>query len=400
MTDTILKADRAALQLMLQVQPTLTAISNAGTTLQLANKELLHAGPPILDKQNMAQPIFNSALAAVLYEGWAKDIEEAKALVLSDEVTLTPAQDKNVAVPLADVLSASMSVLHVQDANKPNHVAYSTINGGMGPVTRVGIINQEVVDRLHWIYGPIAKTIGDLLEKQQPALLPIAEAAVLKGDDLHGATANSSALLFEALTKDLEKTDTQELAFIKDSAAFFLNVWMAACLCTLLAGQNQKHSSAIIRMGSNGKQFGFQVSALPGQWFTAEAEAPFIPDASAETQERSLGAIGDSAVVDAMGFGAMLTGYAPDTAARLQLALDQSKKPAPTGLLKTSHPNLTSIPDFRTGLCAQNVVELQVGPVVSLGVLDIKGEKGRLDGGFFFAPVAPFVAAVNAINKA
>lgn len=400
MTDAILKADRTALQHMLQVQPVLTAISNAGTTLNLADKELLHAGPPILDKQNMAQPIFNSALAAVLFEGWAKDIDEAKALVLSDEITLTPAQDKNVAVPLADVLSAGMSVLHVQDANNPQNVAYSSINGGMGPVTRVGIIDQEVVDRLHWIYGPIAKTIATLLEKQQPILIPIAEAAILQGDDLHGSTANASALLFDALTKDVAQTDTKELIFIKESAAFFLNVWMAACLCTLLAGQNQAHSSAIIRIGGNGKQFGFQVSALPGQWFTAEAEAPFIPDASAEVRERALGAIGDSAVVDAMGYGAMLTGYAPDTAARLKLAVEQSQKPAPRGLLTTSHPDLQYISDFRTGLCAKSVVDEQVGPVVSLGVLDIKGEKGRLDGGFFFAPVAPFAAAVNALNKA
>lgn len=399
---TISTADRTALQRMLQVQPVLTTISNAGTTLELADKELLHAGPPIIDKHTMAQPIFNSALAAVLFEGWAKDVDEAKALLLSDQITLTPAQDKNVAVPLADVLSASMSVLHVEDANNPKNVAYSTINGGMGPVTRVGMIDQDVVDRLHWIYGPIAKKVALLLKNQQPELLTIAENAVLQGDDLHGSTANASALLFEALTKELDPAEatTAEIIFIKESAAFFLNVWMAACLATLLAGQDEAHSSAIIRMGSNGNEFGFQVSALPGQWFTAKADAPFIPNATAEVQARSLGAIGDSAVVDAMGYGAMLTGYAPDTAARLKLAIEQSQKPAPRDLLTTSHPAMQYLTDFRTGLCAQTVVEQQVGPVVSLGVLDIKGEKGRLDGGFFFAPVAPFAAALTAINQA
>ena len=399
MTSTILTADRTALQHMLQVRPVLTAISNAGTTLGLGTHELLHAGPPITDKANMAKAILNSAIAAVLFEGWAKTEDEARALVLSDTILLTPAQNKNVAVPLADVLSPSMSVLHVQDANNPEHIAYSSINGGDGPVTRIGIINQDVVDRLHYIYGPIAKTIASLLAKTQPALLPIAEAAILKGDDLHGRTANASALLFAELTADVVIADDAELTFIKNSAAFFLNVWMAACLCSLLSAQRQQNSSAVIRIGSNGTHFGFQIAAFPERWFSVPADAPFIPDADTATRARALGAIGDSAVVDAMGFGAMLTSYAPETHARLVLAAEQSQQSIPTQLLKTVQPAFAQLNDFRTGLTAQAVVEQNIAPVISLGVLDVKGEKGRLDGGFFFAPVAPFAQALQLLNQ-
>ncbi len=395
---TIATADRGALQRMLQVQPTLPAISNAGTTLQLAEKELLHAGPPILDKSTMAQPILNSAIAAVLFEGWANDIESARQLVLSDAVRLTPAQDKNTAIPLADVLSASMSVLHVQDAAQPTHVAYSSINGGDGPVTRVGVVNDEVVQRLHYIYGPIAQQLDQLLAQRSIALLPIAEQAIVQEDDLHGRTAQASALLFQALS-DAQELDTESMQFIQRSAAFFLNVWMAASLCTLLSAEHTASSSSIIRMGSNGVDFGFQIAALPGQWFTSPAQAPFIPDATAEVRERALGAIGDSAVVDALGYGAMLHAYAPQTISRLCLAAEQSGNAIPEQLLTSAPTVYAALPNFKTGLTAQAVVTEQQGPVISLGVLDRHGEKGRLDGGFFFAPIAPFAAALHALNE-
>lgn len=401
MNQTILTADRSALQHILQVQPVLTALSNAGTTLGLAPKELLHAGPPILDKKNMARPIANSAIAAILFEGWADDIEQATQLLYSDQITLTPAQDKNTAIPLADVLSPNMCVLHVEDAKNPHHIAYSSINGGDGPVTRVGMLHQDVVDRLHWIYGPIAKTITKLLEKNQPDLLPIAQAAILKGDDLHGRTAQASALLYEKLTQGIEVnvSASQEQQFIEKSAAFFLNVWMAACLCSMLSAEKQAYSSAIIRMGSNGKEFGLQVAGLPGQWFTAPAQAPFIPDSTDEIRQRALGAIGDSAVVDAMGYGAMLQSYAPETASRLQRAAQQSQQSIPIDLLHSKQPAFDLLNDFRTGLTAQSVLQANIGPVVSLGVLDAHGEKGRLDGGFFFTPIAPFANAIAAISK-
>lgn len=399
MNDTIFNADRLALQRMLQVKPILAGISNAGKTLQLAEKELLHAGPPITDKSAMAEPVLNSAIAAVLFEGWADDIDTARTLVLSDAVRLTPAQDKNTAIPLADVLSASMSVLHVHDANNPENIAYSSINGGDGPVTRIGIINREVVDRLHYIYGPIAQTLTSLLLNRPIDLLPIAEQAILKGDDLHGRTSQASALLYTQLIQE-HNTTTETMLFIKNSAAFFLNVWMAASLCTLLSAQHTADSSAIIRIGSNGVEFGFQLAGLPNKWFTATAEAPFIPNATDEVKQYALGAIGDSAVVDALGYGAMLIHYAPDTAARLQQAAEQSGHNIPSELLQTAQPAYSSLPAFKTGLCAQNVVSQNQGPVISLGVLDKKGQKGRLDGGFFFAPTAPFALALTKLKKA
>lgn len=396
MNNSITQADRTALQQMLQVEPVLTGISQAQSTLNLKEKELLHAGPPIVDKQAMAKPILHSAMATVLFEGWADTPEEAQQLVLSDQITLTPAQNYGVAVPLADVLSPNMFILHVQDKQNSNLIAYSSINGGDGPVTRVGMFNQDVVDRLHYIYGPIATTIASLLENSQPELLPIAEKAILKGDDLHGRTANASALLFDALVENYNQ-ESPELLFIQNSAAFFLNVWMAASLCTLLAGAGVKNSSAIIRMGSNGVEFGIQIAALPGVWFTAPAQAPFIPDATTELRARALGAIGDSAVVDALGYGAMLNQYAPETAKRLRSAAEQSQQSLPTGLLSEPHSAYSHLPDFRTGLTARQVIQQKTTPVVSLGVLDSQGEKGRLDGGFFFAPLSPFQAALEAL---
>lgn len=397
MINTIKQSDRTALQKALQVQPVLTGLSLAGETLNLGKRELLHAGPPYTDKSKLAIPVQNSAIAAILFEGWADSEEQAKQLLYSDAIVLTPAQDKNVAVPLADVLSPNMYVLHVSDLFNADLIAYSPINGGNGPVTRIGILNDDVVERLHWINGPIAQLLEKQLAGQSFDLLPIAKKAIVQGDDLHGKTISASKLLLAKVLKDLPQTD--EVVFLEQNAAFFLNVWMAACVCTMSAAKAIQNSSFITAIGGNGTEFGIQIAALPGQWFAVAAQAPLIPDSSEENTKRALGAIGDSAVVDAMGFGAMLKHYAQDTASRLKDTAEQFHKALPEDLLETTAPLYEQLPYYKTGLTALRVATLKSGPVISLGVLDKEGVLGRLDGGFYFSATEPFEAAVQTINK-
>ena len=138
---------------------------------------------------------------------------------------------------------------------------------------------------------------------------------------------------------------------------------------------------------------GIQVAGAPGRWYTAPAAAPNgdlgdIPD------DRALGAIGDSAIVDVAGFGAMAMSYAPAQHEGLGGYMPDDGLKLPELLFRKVHPGFGDL-GFRTGLCACDVVASGRSPVISLGILDNQGTAGRLGGGIYQTPMEPFAAAVE-----
>ena len=51
------------------------------------------------------------------------------------------------------------------------------------------------------------------------------------------------------------------------------------------------------------------------------------------------------------------------------------------------------------GLTVEAVEYENTRPLISLGILDKQGELGRLGGGIFEVPAAPFVAAAEALKS-
>jgi len=83
--------------------------------IAVADRTLLHAGPPLPDGM-IPPPLLNSAVAAVLFEDWAHDDAEARDAIVRGAIRLVPAQDYGVVTPLAFVVSPSMWLLGVSDA--------------------------------------------------------------------------------------------------------------------------------------------------------------------------------------------------------------------------------------------------------------------------------------------
>jgi hypothetical protein len=110
--------------------------------------------------------------------------------------------------------------------------------------------------------------------------------------------------------------------------------------------------------------------------------------------DRALGAIGDSAIVDMAGFGAMAMSYAPAQHEVLGGYMPDDGLDLPELLLRKVHPGFGDL-EFRTGLCAGDVVASGRSPVISLGILDIQGTAGRLGGGIYRTPMQPFAAALE-----
>ena len=389
------EADAVALARALAVRPVLRGVARAAETIDFKGRMLLHAGPPIPDPAAMAAPVRHSAIMAILYEGWARSGEEAGLLLDSGAVALEPAQDHGAAIPLADVLSESMPVLVVEDAANRGLRAYSTVNGGNGPVMRVGLCSEEVLERLRWVGAVLAPRLARVLEDAEIDMIDVADRALREGDDCHGRTVAGSRLLCERLLEagGAAAFPAEVRAFLDDAAAFFLNPWMASVKAMMRAAEGVAGSSFVTAIGGNGVRFGLRISSRPGRWFTVEASPPLIPG-RADLYGESAGAVGDSAIVDAFGCGAMAAAaYAPQTWERIRQTCAEHRLAFPVDLLSAPHPAFGRATALRTGLTVQRALALSQTPVISLGVLDGSGARGRFDGGFYFSPAEAFERA-------
>ena len=125
---TLQESDALSLERLFKARPAWTGIMTARDAIGLDGLTLLHSGPPAASGHVI--PTLNSAAVACVFENWAKNLEEADALIASGGVTLAPAQDMNVATPLAAVVSPSMHVLVMEDLSGRGKRAAAPLNGG------------------------------------------------------------------------------------------------------------------------------------------------------------------------------------------------------------------------------------------------------------------------------
>lgn len=396
MSAAINEIDRRALDALLSVAPVWTALATARDVLPDGARTILHAGPPIA-AERLAKPIRNSVLAAIQFEGWASDFAEAERLLTAGEVSVASAQDGGVMVPLAAVLSPSMVVHVVTDKHDPARVAYSPLNGGNGPAMRLGLAEERVVAHLRWLNGEFAEALGTAF-RAPIDLIPIADRALAGGDDCHGRTIRATALLLEQLRPNsrLDAARKGAIEFIAGSPSFFLNLWMAASKCIASAGA-LPGSSVVTALGGNGIEAGLQVGGLKGRWFVQPAEAPRGRLDPGVDEGVRLGAIGDSALIDGLGLGAMAMAYAPEQAKALGPFLDEPTEHFARALLFAPHPQFVETGPY-FGLAARRVTAARKTVAVALGMLDREGKKGRIGGGIYRPPLALFDEACCALD--
>ncbi|MBR1123140.1 DUF1116 domain-containing protein [Bradyrhizobium lablabi] len=377
-------ADRDALQRMHAVRPVWRGVTLASDVIAFPGRAILHAGPPVRPG-GIAQPLVNSAVMAILYEGWARDVDSAAAMLERGDVKLLPAQDHGAMVPLAAVLSPNMAVQIVADAQDPDNVAFSPLNGGMALAQRLGLRGQQVLSHLRWINGNLASTLEIIADRDVP-LIDIADAALTDGDDCHSRTAAATSRLVQVLAPRLGG-DTPERRFLDKASGFFLNLWMAAVKCIARAGEGE-HSSVITALGGNGTEVGLQLGGRTGQWFVAPATPPSGSLLSGYQEEDRLGAVGDSALVDAMGFGAMTSVSLPSAG---------SVPSGLAGLLPMQHPAFEQS-RVRLGMPARSISEQGAAPDIVLGILDRSGKGGRIGGGIYRPPLDLFATAITTLE--
>ncbi len=395
----IAPADSQALEQLMAARPAWTGVKTAGEAVGLERHTLLHSGPPA-EKAHVT-PTLNSAAVACVFEGWAKDLDDADALLTSGGIRFEPAQDRNVATPLAAVVSPSMQVVELSDLNGAGSPAYAPLNGGGtggAPAARYGRKSQAAIDLLRFLNHDVAPAIARAAEEPVP-WLPIVDEALTRGDDAHLRHLEAHKILMGILDTHLGRVfaETEAGIFVGEWPIFHLNFWMAAARCALSAAAGVPGSGLITAFGGNGAEFGLQVSGFPGRWFTEKADVPRGNVRAPYTLDSCVGAYGDSALAEGFGLGAMSLSYCPDMQALHEGFYDDSIYMLPETLLMAVHPAFP-LSGARAGLSARAVMARGQVPVVELGLVEKLGIDGGLGAGLYRPPVAPFADACAALD--
>ena len=379
-------------------QPFWRGFETAKSQIGIEENVFLHAGPAFTTVDGICQPIINSAAVGAVFEGLAKSLDDAVNMVRSGEIILKPAQDHNVVTPLAAVVTPNMPLHYVYDGNHGNHYCLTPINGGTGPAIRLGQKSYEAVEHLRWINGPMldfmASSLGEGIE-----LIQIASHGLSEGDDCHGRTIAATKQLFEELKSRVQSgIVSSEIAdFFQKSPSMFLNLWMAATKTIMLAAVGIAGSSLITAMGGNGIRMGLQIAGLPGRWFTELASPPNGEIQENLSLDRRLGAIGDSAVVEALGLGAMQISSAPEQLKVFKSVLPVNYQARSDFLKMDNHYDFNKATP-KIGIAIRSINNFESGPLVALGIIDRAGDLGRIGGGIYDPPLKLFKSAIDALD--
>lgn len=404
--ETITGAGNSGIRALTAVHPIWTGLEPASKRVKLEGRWLLHAGPPYADASNPPAPVLASAVLACLHEGWAATETEAECLIRDGKVPLKPAQHYRCVTPLAALVSPSTTMVIVEDRGRIVPPVCAPMGTLGGPDLRFGIRDMKILERLAQRDGEYARTlIAGLSEPVD--LLPIALEAVRQGDDLHNRTTAATQVLVDLFAARFEKIDGSRrhladelMRGLVSTPLFFLTIWMAAAKLMLSAAENHEPFTLVTRMGGNGESFGLSLAGRPDDWITMPATAPQgprLPGAAPESEV--LGAIGDSAVIDVLGFGGQALHLAPEPHQALQPFLHRSASAESVAALMAIHPAFEG-PQVRVGLDAMRVLKGEIAPVVTLGMVEKTGNMGLLGRGVFLPPRALFVNAVDVVAVA
>jgi len=370
---------------------------------------ILHAGPPI-NWDRMCGPMRGAIIGALIYEGLAKNPEEAEKIAASNEIEYSPCHEHGTVGPMAGIVSPSMPVFVLKNEEYGNH-AYCTMNEGLGKVLRYGAFSKEVIEKMRWmesvLYPALKRAVNELGKID---LKNIIAQALHMGDEVHNRNRAATSLFYRQIAPAVIKTNDTDIAvkvleFINGNDHFFLNLSMPACKVTLDAARNIKGSSVVVAMTRNGTDFGIQLSGTGDQWFVGPAPIPdalFFPGYTKDDANRD---IGDSSITETNGLGGFAIAASPAIVQFIggaaQDALNYTREMYE---ITAGENNIYQIPslNFRgtpTGIDVVKVVEKGILPFIDTGVAHKDAGIGQVGAGILSAPMEPFTKALKSLAE-
>ena len=356
-----------------------------------------HAGPPI-EPQRMCAPMRAALGSALCLEGLAGTPAEALALVDDGQIELSTNHDAGGVGPMAGVVSPTMPVWVARD-EASGRLAWCPLNEGSGRVLRYGADGPDVLERLAWMRDVLAPTLRACLARRPLDLFDLHVRSLARGDEAHHRTEEATALTLEALAPE----DPDVVAFIAGNGQFFLNLAMVFAKLALDCAAGVPGSPVLTAIARNGVEVGIRVSGTGDRWFVGPASLPapaklFDGYAPADMNPD----LGDSAIVETYGLGALAVAASPLAAA--SVGLDPAARDAIDAQLREiaagESPGIR-FPDGRPailGIDTRKVAATRLSPPVHTGIAHRRPGIGQIGGGVTHPPIEAFDAAVEALG--
>ncbi|MFG2882715.1 DUF1116 domain-containing protein [Streptomyces sp. NPDC048297] len=405
-------ANAEAVERIMSARPMLVGFGRALDVVPgMTPTTIMHAGPPIT-WERMNGPMKGAVTGAIVFEGLAKDLDEAARVAASGEITFKPCHEMNAVGSMAGVTSASM-YMHIIKNETHGNTAYTNLSEQMAKILRMGANDQSVVDRLIWmrdVFGPMLKEAVEFTGPVDLRLL--LSQAIHMGDECHNRNGAGTLLLFQALAPGLlQSSFTTEqkkevFDFVASSDYFSGPTWLGMAKAALDAASGVEYSTVLTAMARNGVEFGIRVAGLPGQWFTGPAQKVIGPMFAGYKPEDSGLDIGDSAITETYGFGGFAMSAAPAIVAlvggTVQEAMGYTRD---MGEITTAqNPNVT-IPalDFQglpTGIDVRKVLDTGILPIINTAIAHKEAGIGMIGAGITHPPAEAFTKAAIALADA
>jgi hypothetical protein len=405
-------ANTEAVTRIMQGRPVLIGTGIAREVIPgIHDRLILHAGPPIT-WERMCGPQRGAVMGALVYEGMAKDEQEAAELVASGEIEFAPCHHYHAVGPMAGIISPSMPVFIIKNEAFGN-LAYATQNEGLGRVLRYGAYGPDVYERLRWMEEVLYPTLKAAIEAIEGGidLRALISQALHMGDECHNRNRAGTSLFLRAVTPAILRTcpdrerAAQVFEFIERNDHFFLNLSMPAGKAMLEPAEGIEGATILTVMARNGTDFGIRVAGMPDRWFVALAgivDGLYLPGFTAEDANPD---IGDSTVTETAGFGGFAMAAAPAIARfvggtpedALEATLEMHE------ICFTEHEHFT-IPalNFRgtpLGIDVRKVAEMGILPRLNTGIAHKKPGIGMVGAGMLRAPKKCFAEAFEAVRE-
>jgi len=403
------RANATALERLTNGAPFLVDCRPAREALELPDRTVLHAGPP-LAWERVSEPVRAAIVGAIRYEGWAANDDAARELVERGGVRLEPCHHHATAGPMAGVVTPSMPVFVVENRAYDSR-GHATINEGLGKVLRYGANDDSVLTRLTWIATEAGPLLGAGLRALGGIDLRALMAQALRmGDEMHQRNLAATALLTRALMPGIAQVGGRHhavarlAAFLAGNDQFFLNLAMAAGKAMVEPAGGVAGSTLVTVMARNGTDFGIRVSGAGARWFVAPVNMPqglYFPGFTAADANPDMG---DSAIVETIGLGAFAMVAAP-AVARFLGAGGTAEAAAMTAEMREicvgEHPHfrIPSLDDRGgpVGVDARLVVETSITPLINTGIASRRAGVGQIGAGIVRAPLGCFTGALDAL---
>jgi hypothetical protein len=387
----------AADPVLVDVAPALEVIPG------MRDRLVLHSGPPV-DWKHMCGAQRGAAIGMCIFEGWAKNEEEAARLIEAGEISFEPNHHHSTVGPMAGTITPHMWVWVVENKAFGNRAFCRQVEsfqqfGDYSPQALSALVNWRDV------WGPALRAA--VRKMGGVPLKPLITRALQMGDEMHNRVVASSSIFTNAVAPALVEAGlpmeqvVATLRYAGNHPFLFLGLSMAAAKSAADPARGVEASSMVTAMARNGTEFGIQVSGLEGEWFTAPAprvKGLYLPGWKDEDAGADLG---DSAITETVGWGGFVIGGAPGiltfTGGTAAEAIAFSRDMQGISVARSPEYLMPAL-DFEgtgVGIDIRKVVKTNILPVIDTAIAHKEPGHGIIGGGIVRPPMECFTKAVK-----